>query len=354
MMMIAEHSLLDDERWSAVRRRDPAADGQFVMSVRSTGIYCRPVCPAREPLRKNVAFHADWRAAEAAGFRACKRCTPQAPSKDSAHHAVVRDAIATIAASETPPTLALLAEKAGMSRFHFQRVFTKIVGITPKAYAQHLRERVVREQISAGGSITAAIYHAGYGSASRFYEGSGRRLGMKPSRLREHGVGETIHYTTQATSIGVLLVAATARGICAIDIADDAQTLLARFEERYARADRVLDTARLADDVRAIVASLDEPARGLDVPLDIAGTAFQRRVWQALRAIPVGSTRTYTQFAVELGAPQSARAVARACASNELAFAIPCHRVIRGDGSLAGYRWGLERKQRLLARETGD
>jgi len=354
MMLTAEHSLLDDERWSAVRRRDPTADGRFVMSVRSTGIYCRPVCPAREPLRKNVAFHTDWRAAEAAGFRACKRCTPQAPSRDSAHRAIVRDAIATITAAETPPTLALLAQQAGMSRFHFQRVFATIVGVTPKAYAQQHREQVVREQISAGGSITAAIHHAGFGSASRFYEGSAERLGMKPSRLRDRGAGETIHYTTQATSIGVLLVAATKRGICSIDIADDAQTLIARFEERYARAERILETTRLAEDVRAIVASLDEPARGLDVPLDIAGTAFQRRVWQALRAIPVGSTRTYMQIAVELGAPQSARAVARACASNEIALAIPCHRVIRGDGNLAGYRWGLDRKQRLLARETDD
>jgi AraC family transcriptional regulator of adaptative response/methylated-DNA-[protein]-cysteine methyltransferase len=344
--------LTDDLRWDAVRARDERADGRFVMAVRTTRIYCRPVCPARAPLRKNVAFYADAETAQAAGFRACKRCAPDATSKNEPHKAMVRSAIDAMTNAPAPLSLTELAAHAAMSPFHFHRVFTRLVGITPKAYAKQLRERQARENISAGGSITEAIHDAGYGSASRFYDGASNRLGMTARRLRERGAGETIHFATATTSIGVLLVAATERGVCAIEIGDSEAAVMAVFANRYARANRIAASDGLVEQLNAIVRSIDDPRNELDLPLDIVGTAFQERVWAALRAIPVGSTRTYAEIAASLGAPQSARAVARACAANELALAIPCHRVIRVDGELAGYRWGLERKRQLLAREA--
>jgi len=352
VMTVANDLSTDDLRWDAVRARDERADGRFVMAVRTTRIYCRPVCPARAPLRKNVTFYADAETAEAAGFRACKRCAPDATSKNEPHNAMVRAAIDMMASAASPPTLNQLAAHVSMSPFHFHRVFTRIVGVTPKAYANQLRERQAREKISTGGSITDAIHDAGYGSATRFYDGASKRLGMAPRRLRERGAGETIHYATARTSIGVLLVASTALGVCAIEIGDTEEAVVWVFCDRFARAERIRDTDALADHLQAVVNSIDDPRRPLDLPLDIAGTVFQQRVWSALRAIPVGSTRTYADVAAGLGAPQSARAVARACAANELALAIPCHRVIRGDGELAGYRWGQARKRQLLAREA--
>ena len=350
--MVTSDLSTDDLRWDAVRARDERADGRFVMAVRTTRIYCRPVCPARAPLRKNVAFYEDAEAAQAAGFRACKRCAPDATSKNEPHMTIVRVAIDAIKNASSPPSLNDLAALVSMSPFHFHRVFTRLVGITPKAYATQLREQQSRETIGTDRSITEAIHGAGYGSATRFYDGASKRLGMSPRRLRERGAGQTIHYATARTSIGVLLVASTDLGVCAIEIGDTENAVVSIFQDRFARAQRILDTDALADHLRAIVASIDDPLRTLDLPLDIAGTAFQQRVWSALRTIPLGSTRTYSEIAASLGAPQSARAVARACATNELALAIPCHRVIRADGDLAGYRWGLARKRQLLAREA--
>ncbi len=352
MMTIANHLSTDDLRWNAVRARDETADGSFVMAVRTTRIYCRPVCPARAPLRKNVAFYPDAERAEAAGFRACKRCAPDATSKNESHVAMVRVAIDAMTNAISPPSLNDLATLVSMSPFHFHRVFTRLVGVTPKAYAKQLREQLARDTIGTGRSITEAIHDAGYGSSTRFYDGASKRLGMSARKLRERGVGQTIRYATASTAIGVLLVASTDLGICAIEIGDTEDAVTSVLHDRFARAERIRDNDALTEHLQTVVASIDDPRRTLDLPLDIAGTAFQQRVWSALRAIPIGSTRSYSEIAASLGTPNSARAVARACATNEIALAIPCHRVIRGTGELAGYRWGVARKRQLLARES--
>jgi len=342
----------DEARWDAVQRRDRAADGRFVYSVRSTGVYCRPSCPSRGALRANVAFHAGCAEAEAAGFRACLRCKPdQAPLAERQAQAVAR-ACRLIEASEEAPDLDSLAQAAGMSRFHFHRVFKAHTGITPKAYAAAQRAARVRAQLPEAASVTDAIYDAGFGSSGRFYAASNGLLGMKPASYRSGGQGETIRFAVAQCSLGAILVAATERGICAVLIGDEPEPLVRDLQERFPRAELIGAEPGFEQTVARVIGLVEAPRVGLDLPLDVRGTAFQQRVWQALREIPAGQTVSYAELAERVGLKDGARAVAGACAANPVAVAIPCHRVVRLDGSLSGYRWGIERKRALLDREA--
>ncbi len=343
---------LDEERWAAVMGRDRAADGAFVYAVATTRIYCRPSCPARRPRREHVRFFADPAAAARAGFRACKRCAP-ARAAGHAHTARVAAACRRIEAADEAPGLEELAAAAGLSPSHFHRVFKAATGVTPKAYAAAVRGERVRGELAAQPTVTAAIYGAGFGSSGRFYEGAAATLGMTPTAYRAGGAGETIRFALGECSLGSILVAASARGVCAIALGDDPGALLRELQDRFGRAELIGADPTFEGWVAKVVALVERPGGDLDLPLDVRGTAFQRRVWEALRAIPCGETRSYAQLAAALGAPRSTRAVARACATNALAVAIPCHRVVRSDGGLAGYRWGVERKAKLLAAERG-
>ena len=344
----------DEARWAAVQRREHDADGQFYYSVRSTGIYCRPSCPSRGALRANVAFHASCAAAEAAGFRACQRCQPAlAPLAERQAQAVAR-ACRIIDEAEQAPDLDSLAQAVGMSRFHFHRIFKAHTGITPKAYASARRTARLQQGLGVAPSITDALYDAGFGSSGRFYAASAGALGMTPGRYRAGGQGETIRFAVGACSLGAILVAATASGICAILIGDEPEPLLRDLQERFPQADLVGAEPGFEQTVAQVVGLVEAPRLGLDLPLDVRGTAFQRRVWEALRAVPAGSTVSYTELAARIGLPTGARAVAGACAANPVAVAIPCHRVVRTDGALSGYRWGVERKRTLLDREAGN
>lgn len=340
-----------DDRWSAVLARDPNADGRFVYSVRTTGVYCRPSCPSRQALRTNVAFHATPAAAEAAGFRPCRRCRPD-EDVAAERRRLVADACRTIEGAEEPVVLRRLAQNAGLSAFHFHRLFKEATGLTPRAYAAARRAERVRERLTGGeGTVTAAIYDAGFASSSRFYEAAGARLGMTPSAVRGGGAGATIRFAVGQCSLGAILVAQSERGVCAILLGDHPEALVRDLQDRFPRAE--LNGADAAFDalVAEVVGFVEAPARGLGLPLDIRGTAFQERVWQALATIPAGGTASYAEVAARIGSPQSVRAVAGACAANAIAVAVPCHRVVRTDGSLSGYRWGIERKRALLDRE---
>ena len=341
----------DTACWGAVKKRDPAADGQFVYSVRTTGVYCRPSCPSRQALRKNVCFHATCAEAESAGFRACKRCKPDAAGLAAEHAATVAKACRMIESAETPPDLETLARAAGMSRFHFHRVFKAVTGITPKAYATAHRARQLRERLPGSASVTAAMYDAGFNSSARFYAKSGEALGMPPARFRSGGKDTNIRFAVGECSLGAILVAATDKGVCAIAIGDDPDKLARELQDRFPKAELKGGDAAFEQWVARVVGMVEQPAIGLDLPLDVRGSAFQQRVWQALRDIPAGSTLSYTEVAQRIGAPKAVRAVAGACAANVLAVAIPCHRVLRSDGSISGYRWGVERKRVLLERE---
>ncbi len=338
--------------WAAVRVRDAAADGRFVYAVRTTGVYCRPSCPARLPRRENVSFFASAAAAEAAGFRACKRCHPAGPGPAARDAALVERACAGIADAETPPALAELAAQAGLSPWHFHRVFKRVTGLTPRAYASACRKARMREELARGQRVTDAIYQAGFNSNGRFYAATGGALGMTPSAFRQGGAGERIRFAVGECSLGAILVAASARGLCAISLGDDPQVLVHALEDGFRRAELIGGDAGFEALVARVVAFVDDPRIGLDLPLDIRGTAFQERVWQALSALPAGSTASYADIAAAIGQPSAVRAVARACAANRLAVAIPCHRVVRADGSVSGYRWGVERKRALLEREA--
>lgn len=354
--MTAMTSLFDSDeaRWAAVQRRDRDADGQFYYSVRSTGVYCRPSCPSRTARRANVAFHASCAEAEAAGFRACLRCKPaQAPLAER-QAAAVAQACRLIDAAEQAPDLDSLAQAAGMSRFHFHRVFKAHTGITPKAYAAARRTARLQQGLAAAPSVTDALYAAGFGSSGRFYEASAGALGMAPGRYRAGGRGETIRFALAGCSLGAILVASTGRGICAILIGDEPEPLLQDLQQRFPQAELVGAEPGFEQTVAQVVGFVEAPRLGLDLPLDVRGTAFQRRVWEALRAIPAGATVSYSELAERLGMPSAARAVAGACAANPVAVAIPCHRVVRTDGALSGYRWGIERKRTLLEREAGQ
>ncbi len=343
----------DAARWAAVQARDRAADGRFVYSVASTGVYCRPSCPSRPARRENVAFHAGPAAARQAGFRACLRCLPDGPSPAQLQAARIAEACRAIDESDTVPVWDDLARSIGMSRFHFQRVFKTVTGLTPAAYASASRARRVRDALDRpGATVTEAIYDAGFNSNARFYAQAPDMLGMTPTRYRAGGAGETIRFAIGQCSLGAILVAATTRGLCAILLADDPQSLLDELQQRFPKAELVGADASFDRWVAAVVGAVESPGLGLDLPLDLRGTAFQQRVWQALRQIPPGTTTSYTDLAQSIGAPTAVRAVASACASNRLAVVIPCHRVVRTDGQLAGYRWGLDRKRRLIEREA--
>lgn len=357
--MTTERSLpynSDDDRWRAVVERDAGAEGCFWFSVATTGVYCYPSCAARRPRRENVAFHATREAAQEAGFRPCKRCRPELPPRRVRHADAVARACALLdACDEAPPTLEELADEVQMSPYHFHRVFKKHTGITPKQYGAARRAERMRERLADGGSVTDAIYDAGFSSASRFYEKSQEMLGMAPAAYARGGRGETIRWGVATCWLGYVLVAATERGVCAILLGDSRAELSEDLAGRFPRA--TLEEAAKDSDFTAwvdrTVAFLRDPGGQLDVPLDVAGTAFQQQVWAALREVRAGETASYAEVANRIGKPHAARAVAQACAANPVAVAIPCHRVVRSDGSVSGYRWGEERKRALLRRESG-
>ena len=340
------------DRWDAVCARDAGADGAFVFAVATTGVYCRPQCAARRPLRRNVHFFDTRLAADAAGYRPCKRCRPDGSSAHEATLAVIERACRTIDAAAVAPSLAELAAAAGHSTSHFQRVFTRVVGVSPREYAAAKRDAQLRDALPAQSRVTDAIYEAGFGSSSRAYTVAGQTLGMTPRAFGNRGQGEAVRYTALATPYGWIGVAATDRGVAAIELADDRSTVCAAIAKRFERADLMQDDAALRDIVAAVVRYIERPAAGLTLPLDVQGTAFTRRVWRALIAIPPGQTATYTQIAATIGQPTAARAVAAACAANPVALAVPCHRVVPASGGSGGYRWGPERKRALLAAES--
>ncbi|MDP3746121.1 MAG: bifunctional DNA-binding transcriptional regulator/O6-methylguanine-DNA methyltransferase Ada [Phenylobacterium sp.] len=342
----------DEGRWAAVLAKDHAADDLFFYSVRTTGVYCRPSCAARPARRENVAFHLSTAEAKAAGFRPCKRCRPNEPPMAERHAAMVGEACRAIEAAEEVPSLATLSGLAGMSPYHFHRVFKSITGVTPKAYAESHRTRKVREALTSGGTVTEAIYDAGFNSGGRFYAKSAQVLGMTPTRFRAGGETATIRFAIGECSLGAILVAATEVGICSILLGDDPEALVRDLQDRFDRATLVGADPEFEALVAKVVGFVEQPGLGLDLPLDVRGTAFQQRVWQALRDIPAGETAGYLDIATKIGAPKAVRAVAQACAANHIAVAIPCHRVVRTDGALSGYRWGVERKRALLDREA--
>jgi AraC family transcriptional regulator of adaptative response/methylated-DNA-[protein]-cysteine methyltransferase len=341
-----------DPRWEAVISRNPAADGTFYYGVRTTGIYCRPTCPSRRPLRANVDFFATREAAEKAGFRACKRCNPTRESLSVRHAAKVAAACRLIEQSEEAPDLNTLANNAGLSAYHFHRIFKAITGVTPKAYATAHRARRVRSELARADSVTDAIYDSGYNSNARFYENAGDVLGMKPRTYRAGGTATDIRFAVGECTLGSILVAKSDRGVCAILLGDDPEALARELQDQFPKANLIGGDAEFERLIAKVVGFVESPGIGLELPLDVRGTAFQQRVWQALRKIPSGATASYSEIAKGIGAPGAARAVAHACASNRLAVAIPCHRVVRNDGALSGYRWGVERKRELLQREA--
>ncbi|UVM24874.1 MULTISPECIES: bifunctional DNA-binding transcriptional regulator/O6-methylguanine-DNA methyltransferase Ada [unclassified Pseudomonas] len=342
----------DDPRWAAVVARDPRADGQFVYAVKTTGIYCRPSSLARLPKPQNVEFFDTAEDAEAAGYRPSKRASKDQTEVAAQHAATVAAACRQIEASENLPALNDLAETAGLSAFHFHRVFKAATGLTPKGYAAAHRSRRVRQRLADGGSVTEALYDAGFNSNSRFYEAADQVLGMKPGDFRAAGQNNDIRFAVGQCSLGAILVAQSERGICAILLGDDPHQLVCDLQDQFRRANLIGADAEFEQLIARVVGFIEAPAIGLDLPLDVRGTAFQERVWQALGEIPVGSTASYADIALRIGSPKAVRAVAQACGANSLAVAIPCHRVVRSDGNLSGYRWGVERKRELLLRET--
>jgi AraC family transcriptional regulator of adaptative response/methylated-DNA-[protein]-cysteine methyltransferase len=341
----------DADRWAAVLRRDPAADGRFFYSVSTTGVYCRPSCPSRQARRDHVGFHATSADAERAGFRPCRRCRPTEPPRADRHAALVAAACRAMEAADDMPGLEALAAAAGMSRFHFHRVFKSVTGVTPKAYAAAHRARRVRDELRRQPTVTDAIYGSGFNSNGRFYAAAADALGMTPTRFRAGGTGATIRFAVGECSLGAILVASTEQGVCAILLGDDPDLLVRNLQDRFPKAQLLGAEPGFEQLVARVVALVEAPAGAADLPLDLRGTAFQHRVWQALREIPAGSTATYAEIARRIGAPKAVRGVAQACAANPAAVAVPCHRVVRTDGGLAGYRWGVERKRALLDRE---
>lgn len=342
----------NDPRWVSIVARDPQADGQFYFSVKTTGVYCRPACAARLPRPENVAFYATRDEAEAAGFRPCKRCKPNQESLAFEHAAKIAEACRLIETAEEAPKLDELAAAVGLSPYYFHRKFREVTGLTPKGYAAAHRDRTVRDRLSNSGTVTEAIYDAGYNSSGRFYETSNDVLGMTPSNYRAGGQSAEIHFAVGECSLGSILVAKSERGVCAILIGDDPEELTRDLQRRFQHAQLIGGDRGFEQYVAKVVGFVEAPALGLDLPLDVRGTAFQQRVWQALRKIPAGSTASYSEIAERIGSPKSVRAVAQACGANPVAVAIPCHRVVRTDGGLSGYRWGIERKRALLEREA--
>ena len=342
----------DDQRWDAVARRDRNADGYFYYSVATTGVYCRPSCGARQPLRKNVAFHLNAQAARRAGFRPCKRCRPDGPDMADERASLIAAACRTLENTSEPPDLDRIASEAHMSRFHFQRVFKEVTGVTPRAYFSECRKKRVQAGLSRSRTITETIYDSGFNSNGRFYASSAQMLGMTPKDYRSGGGEHAIRFAVGQCSLGSILVATTDKGLCAILLGDDPDRLVRELQDQFPKAQLTGGDRDFERIVAIVVGFVENPKQGLNLPLDVQGTAFQQRVWRALRDIPTGSTMSYEEIAMRIGSPTSARAVAAACAANHLAVAIPCHRVVRKDGGLSGYRWGVERKQGLLEREA--
>ncbi len=334
--------------------RDASFDGQFYMSVATTGIYCRPGCPARLPKRSNVAFYKTADEAEAAGFRPCKRCKPRQPGLSELHRNTVADACRQIETAAEEPTLQQLARAAGLSPHHFHRVFKSIVGLTPKAYAVAHRQKRVRDKLKRSKTVTEAIHDSGFNSSGRFYADSTQVLGMTPSDFRAGGVDTDIRFAVAACSLGKILVAASDKGVCAIFLGDDRDVLVGELRERFPRANLIAGDRAFGRLTAKVIGFVETPNAKWDLPLDVRGTAFQHRVWQALRGIPSGETASYVEIAKRIGSPKAVRAVGGACGANPVAVAIPCHRVVRAGGATdgGGYRWGTERKQLLLAREA--
>ena len=350
-------SVQQDPRWLQIVARDRSADGSFWYSVVTTGIYCRPSCPSRTASPGNVRIHDTQAQVQATGARPCKRCQPEGLSREAGNTALVAKACRLIEQGlagphARAPTLDALAEAAQISPGHFHRLFKACTGLTPKAYAMAQQARYVREALSHSATVTEAIHGAGFGSDGRFYAQSTGLLGMTPTRFRAGGVNETLRFAVGSCSLGRVLVASSEQGVAAILIGDEPQALLHDLQDRFPRARLVDGDADYAQRVAQVIGFVEAPGLGLDLPLDVRGTAFQQRVWQALRQIPSGRTTTYREVADMIGAPTATRAVAGACAANPIAVAVPCHRVVRSDGSLSGYRWGVERKRALLEREA--
>lgn len=337
-------------RLEAVMERDTRADGRFVYAVRTTGIYCRPSCPSRRPAARNVTFHDTPEAAEAAGYRPCLRCRPRHVHR---HEQVVARVQELITAAESPPTLAQLGEAVGMSPYHLQRVFRQRTGLTPRQYGQAVRTTRLEAALAGGQDVTSAQYDAGYGSSHALYREADATLGMTPGRRAAGGAGEDVAYGIFDTRLGRMLIAATGRGVCVLHLGDDDEHMIAALRAELPGASLNHDPDRVRAYAAAVQDYLDDAGRVLELPLDVTGTDFRRRVWEVLRTIPPGETRTYAELAAMIGQPQAVRAVASACAGNPVGLAIPCHRVVRTGGALGGYRWGIERKAALLAAEAG-
>ena len=340
--------------WQAVAKRDGRYDGAFVFAVRSTRIYCRPSCPARRPRREQVKFFRVPEAAECAGFRPCRRCDPRSAPR-SAESRLIQQACSLMErSSEDPIRVASVASGTGVSPFRLQRTFRRLMGISPHGYAQSIRLRRLKTRLREGNDVTTALYEAGYGSSSRLYERSNGHLGMTPATYQRGGRGMEIRYTTASTHLGRLLLAGTDKGVAAIYLGDADSTLEAELRQEYPAAEIHRNPAPVSKWIRQVVRHVSGEQPELDLPLDVKGTAFQRRVWEALQRIPRGSTRTYSALARAIGLPKGQRAVARACATNPVSILVPCHRVVREDGELAGYRWGVKRKQALLDGEKSS
>jgi AraC family transcriptional regulator of adaptative response/methylated-DNA-[protein]-cysteine methyltransferase len=347
----------EENYWQAVMARDARSDGKFVYGVRSTGIYCRPSCPSRRPQRQQVVFFEVPEAAERAGFRACLRCRPLDNGVDKSQREIVERACRYIEASlleSQEVTLAALGAHVGMSPHHLQKLFKRVMSITPRQYAEVCRVNRLRDRLRKGDTVTTALYDAGYGSSSRLYEQAPARLGMTPATYRRGGSGMDIKYTIASSPLGRVLVASTEKGVCAVTLGDSDVELEAALRKEYPAANIEKDDASLGQPVSMILEHLEGRRPDLDLPLDVQATAFQQRVWQELQAIPYGSTRSYGDVARAIGKPEAVRAVAQACASNRAALVVPCHRVVRENGELGGYRWGVERKKSLLAHEQSD
>lgn len=341
-----------DPRWARVLARDRSADGQFWYSVATTGVYCRPSCPSRAANPGNVGLHGSLAEAKATGFRPCKRCNPDGPSADVENAAIVAKACRLIEESEEVPSLTGLAKAANLSTGYFHRLFKSVTGLTPKDYAEAHQASRVRDGLAKGHSVTEAIYDAGFNSSGRFYEKSKNMLGMTPTQYRSGGANEDLRFAVGQSSLGAILVASSDKGVASILIGDDPDELVRDLQDRFPKARLVGGDRAYEAMVARVVSFVEAPGIGLNLPLDVRGTAFQRRVWQALQAIPVGQTSSYSEIARRIGAPKSVRAVASACAANHIAVAIPCHRVVRNDGALSGYAWSVERKRELIAREA--
>lgn len=346
-----ERGVANDPRWALVLARDRTVDGTFWYSVATTGVYCRPSCPSRAANPKNVQLHDTLTDAKATGFRPCRRCHPDGPSIDAENVALVARACRLIEKSEEEPSLNALAKAVGRSASYFHRNFKSITGLTPKDYAAAHRASKVREGLASGSSVTEAIYDAGYNSSGRFYEKSTDMLGMTPTQFKTGGANEEIRFALGQTSLGAILVASSKKGVASILLGNDPDALLRQLQDRFPKAKLIGADKDYEALVARVVGFIEAPQIGLDLPLDVRGTAFQRRVWQALQEIPVGQTVSYTEIAQRIGSPKAVRAVAGACAANNLAVAIPCHRVVRNDGTPSGYAWGVERKKVLLDRE---